>query len=541
MKRDLKRLDGEIFDLLIVGGGITGACLARDASLRGLRVALVEKNDFAHATSAHNSKLIHGGLRYLRNFELRLVRESLRERRIWQRTAPHLVAPLPFLIPMHAAGFAGRATVAAGLNLYDLLSFDRAWLADPDQRLPRHSWLMKESVLEREPVLNRDDLEGAFLYYDAQMYSPERLALECLIDADTQGAAIANYVEARTILLRQGRAEGVRAVDLVGEQTMDIRAKVTIVATGPWTDIFLASALAQKSSHRVLRSKGIHLLVPSITREHALTMAAGSGHFFVLPWRGHTLLGTTDTEFTGNPDDLSVSEQDIVSFLGLINEHLPKARLTRDCVSFSYAGLRPLVDDGESDTYSASRRAELIDHGRTDGVEGLFSVIGGKWTTSRALAETVIDKTGERLASRLSPCVTASRHLPGAQFERLRDFESAQKARTGREATKHLVHMYGSRLDQLLATAEGRKELLRPLGVNGDIAAQIIFAARDEMALTLADAIMRRTGIGQFAPPSKETLSAASILLGLELGWTEQKRVAEVDTLARCFPSRETA
>ena len=233
MRRALTRLSDETFDLLIIGGGITGACIARDAALRGLKVALIEKGDFAGATSAFNSKLIHGGLRYLRNFELGLVRESLRERRIWQRIAPHLVHPLPFLVPLFDADISARATLAAGLSLYDVLSFDRGWLRDPHQRLPAHSWLGKQEAIEREPALNTPGFQGAFLYYDAQMYAPERLALECLIDADAHGAVIANYVEAETFLLRGENVTGCAARDALTQAPFDIRAKETLVAASP--------------------------------------------------------------------------------------------------------------------------------------------------------------------------------------------------------------------------------------------------------------------------------------------------------------------
>src|ERR1700743_2924919 len=213
MHRCLPRLANEVFDLLIIGGGVTGGCVARRAAMRGIKVALVEKNDFANATSAHNSKLVHGGLRYLRNFELGLVRESLRERRIWQRIAPHLVHPLPFLVPLFGGGAKARATLTAGLALYDVLSFDRGWLDDPAQRLPGHSWLNAKDALGGAPLLDGPGLEGAFQYYDAQMYSPERLALECLLDADEHGAALANYTEAARLLLRNGKVEGCTARD----------------------------------------------------------------------------------------------------------------------------------------------------------------------------------------------------------------------------------------------------------------------------------------------------------------------------------------
>src|SRR5690242_16998579 len=329
MRRNLDRLANETFDLLIIGGGVTGACVARDAAMRGIKVALVEKNDFANATSAHNSKLVHGGLRYLRNFELGLVRESLKERRIWQRIAPHLVHPLPFLVPMYGGGFRARATLTAGLTLYDALSFDKGWLDDPAQRLPNHSWLNKATALEAEPVLAGAGFEGAFKYYDAQMYAPERLALEHLIEADGDGAAIANYVEALTLLNRDGKIEGCAVRDTIGGATIPVRAKLTLVAAGPWADIFLTQALGRPATHKLLRSKGIHVMVPSMTNGNALTVAAGGGHFFVLPWHGHTVLGTTDTEFRHDPDSVAVSEGDIDTFFAFINKNLPGAQLAR--------------------------------------------------------------------------------------------------------------------------------------------------------------------------------------------------------------------
>jgi glycerol-3-phosphate dehydrogenase len=492
MRRATDRLANETFDILVIGCGITGACVARDASLRGLKVALVERGDFANATSAHNSKLIHGGLRYLRNFELGLVRESLRERRIWQRIAPHLVHPLPFLVPLFGDGWKARATLSAGLALYDILSFDRGWLDDPAQRLPGHSWLSADNARRREPVLDQPGLQGAFLYYDAQMFSPERLALECLIDADAHGAALANYVEASRLLQRDGKIEGCTVRDTISGESIDVRAKTTLVATGPWADIFLEHAINRPSSHKLLRSRGIHVLVPSITNEFALTMATAHGHFFVLPWRGHTLLGTTDTAFTGDPDTLAVSESDIAGFFTFINRYLPKADLARNKVEYFYAGLRPLVADGASDTYGASRKSELVDHGKDDGLDGLFSAIGGKWTTSRHLAETVVDRLVEKLDANVDGCKTADRRLPGVSL---------------------------------------------PAGIEE----QVTTAMHTEMALTLEDVVMRRTAIGQFGKPSGDTLDTISRLMAAELGWSDDRRRREIASLDKWYTTREAA
>jgi glycerol-3-phosphate dehydrogenase len=526
MRRQLERLANEEFDIHVIGGGATGACIARDAALRGLSVALTEKNDFAHATSAHNSKLVHGGLRYLRNFELGLVRESLRERRVWQRIATHLVRPLPFLVPI-ADG--GRATLAAGLTLYDLLSFDRGWLDDPEQRLPGHRWFGRDAALVREPLLDEPGFAGAFLYYDAQMYAPERLALECLIDATDHGAAIANHVEAEGLTLRNGKVEGASLRCTLTDARFNVRAKLTIVATGPWADLFLRSALGH-ASHKLMRSKGIHLIVPALTRHDALTVATPHGHFFVLPWRGFSILGTTDTAFNDSPDSVGVSEADIASFLAFVNAHLPEAHLKREDVRHFYAGLRPLVDDGSHDTYGASRRAELIDHHKSDNVEGLISAIGGKWTTSRDLAEQVVDRALAKLGTPKRPATTATALLPGGRIGRLADFRS--RYTPGQD---HLARLYGARLDKVMALAKGSPELAASLSPSGDVGAQVLFAVREEMALTLEDVVMRRTGIGQLGAPAPEALATAASLMARELGWDEARKQSEIASLAPNF------
>jgi len=535
MRRDLLRLANERFDLLVIGGGVTGACVARDAALRGLSVALIEKGDFAGATSAHNSKLIHGGLRYLRNFEIGLVRESLRERRIWQRIAPHLVQPLPFLVPLYNAGWKARATLSAGLSLYDVLSFDRGWLDDPAERLPGHEWQDKRKAIAEEPMLDAPGFEGTFRYYDAQMYSPERLALECIIHATLHGAAVANYVAAEKLLIRDGRIEGAVAREAFGGGEIEIRAKLTLLAAGPWADIFLNQALGKPTTHKLLRAKGIHLIVPPMTRTDALTVAAGGGHFFVLPWRGMSLLGTTDTAFHGAPDDVGVTEADIADFLGFIDANLPTAHLKRSDVRHFYAGLRPLVDDGSGDTYDASRRAELIDHGKDDGAEGLLSAIGGKFTTSRDLARKVTDTIVEKLNANTKQCTTATARLPGGNIaRRAAFFESAKKDRP-QLATEHLGRLYGTRLDAMLETAGNRPDLLAPIGTTGDIGAQVLFAMREEMAMTLGDVVLRRTGIGQLGDPGVEALAKTADLMASELGWDGARRQREIDAVARTF------
>lgn len=262
-------------------------------------------------------------------------------------------------------------------------------------------------------------------------------------------------------MFTNGRVAGCTVRDMLTQAPFDVRAKQTLVAAGPWADIFLEKALGKPASRKLQRSKSIHVVVPARTREFALTMQADDGgHFFVLPWRGHTLLGTTDTAFVGDPDDVGVTERDITQFFAFINRQWPAAKLWLEEVEHHYAGLRPLVDAGSKDTYGASRRAEIVDHGKEDGVEGMISVIGGKWTSSRDLAQkavnTVVGKSGIRVAS----CTTASARLPGGAIDRFLDFEKTQKAAHPQIANiAHLSRLYGTRLPDVLGVAQDRPEL----------------------------------------------------------------------------------
>lgn len=494
--------------------------------MRGLKVALVEARDFASATSAHNSKLAHGGLRYLRNMEFSLVRESLAERHNLMRIAPHLVRPLPFLLPLTGVGLGERLKLKAGLALYDLLSFDRN--RGIQARLPGHRWLNRRAAAAREPVLADDRLQGAFEYHDAQMFAPERIALENLIDADAHGAAIANYVAANKLLLRDGKVEGASVRDTVSGTDFDIRARTVLVAAGPWADLFLEHATGREAAHKLIRSKGIHVMVPAVSNA-ALTIEAGSGHLFALPWRGHTLLATTDTPFTGDPATVAVTETDIESLLGQFRTYLPHAGLTIDKVAFFYAGLRPLVSDGSKDSYNVSRRSELVDHAG-EGLDGVFSALGGKWTTSRQLAQTVTDALVKKLGVKAKACATAATPLPGGRFD---DFDAMmkgfQKTWPGIGAMRTMAHMLGARLP--LAMRGARLTDLAKLGQSGDTMAQVNLALREEMTLTLEDMVMRRTGVGQFGPPPASVVARIADAMAAHWGWSDERKRREIDSL----------
>jgi glycerol-3-phosphate dehydrogenase len=542
VRREFQSIGQSEHDVLIIGGGITGSCIARDAAMRGLSVALVDKGDFSHATSAASSKLVHGGLRYLKNFELGLVRESLRERRIWQRIAPHLVYPLPFLIPQPADG-KGSLMLRVGLTLYDWLSFDRTWLDDADQRLPGHRGVKGDELAARAAIAVESGYPTAIEYHDCQMYAPERLGLGCLQDAAACGARIANYAEA-TALARgnDGAVTGARVkCAMTGDEAV-ISARVTINAAGPWADSILAMAQGGRPSHRLVRAKGIHLITRPLTTGGALAMFVGAGHFFVLPWRGYSIIGTTDDVFEGSPDEVYPTDADIRKMLDAVNIGLPSAKLTRGDVIHAYAGVRPLIDeapeDGAGNSYKRSRKAEVIDHAG-HGEPGLISAMGGKWTTSRYVAAQAVDMIERKLGRSVRRADTGRAPLGGASTGNFKAFTTALMARHSAvepEVVANLARNYGVAADAVIEMADGFGDVLERLSPGlPDCGAEVLYAVRHEMALTLEDVVFRRTGIGTLGDPGEAVIARVAAIMAGELGWSPGERSRQIDTIAAWF------
>ena len=501
LRRDVAALEGSCFDLAVVGGGIVGACVARDAARRGLSVALIDKGDFSGGTSASSSKLVHGGLRYLRGFELRLVREAMRERRLWARNAPHLVRPMPFLLPL-GAGRGSQAAMRAALTLYDLLAFDKGRIDDPHQRAPGHRRVGTAEARAMEPALGDGAAYGAILYYDYQMESPERLGLECVIDAVAHGAVAANYV-AMTGFLRDGSGKlaGVAAKDRIGGGETEIRAKMVVNATGPWADRVAALGMGQSAPFAIRRSKGIHLVARAFLRGHALAVTGKGRHLFAVPWRSRTLIGTTDTAYDGDPDGIQVYEEEEADLLEAFNAMLPGAGVTDGDIVHRYAGVRPLIGHAEKggETYGLSREAEVVEHEESGGPANLISAIGGKWTTSRHIAEQVVDKIAARLGVRLRPCDTAEARLPLAPAGTIAEHEAEMEAALAgldEKVKAQLMRSYGNAAGKVLRAAAGDPALLAPLAPDvPHMLAEAAYAVRHEMAVRPNDILFRRTSI----------------------------------------------
>lgn len=538
MKRDLQRLQNQVFDILVLGGGVSGAAIAWDAVLRGFSVALIERKDFGHATSAATSKLIHGGLRYLARGDIPVVRESLRERRYLEINMPHQVFPLPFIMPVYDFTPTPRWMLGVGLSLYDALSWDRNYIEDPDKHLERHRWLSRERALQLEPGLNPQGLKGAYHYYDALNRHPHRSNLEYILSAAARGAQVANYVACSDFIVEEipsgKRVVGVIARDMPTGKEFPIRARVTVNATGPWGDIVL-SKLNRTSPHKLVRSKGIHLLFPRFHKNATIALETrDKHHIFLIPWGNYSLLGTTDTEFKGDPDDLAVTRDDAQEFLDLFNAYFPQRKTLADVVN-SYAGLRPLVAESSvASTYKASRRHEIVLHRKRENIDGLVSVFGGKWTTSRALAEQTLDLIEKKFNfPRRRSLSHKTPVLGGAVGQRLSVFIADAHARWDKvyppQLIDHLIEIYGALYERVLDYAIKDKSLLMPIDNEYPfIRAEIYYAIDHEMALTLSDFLNRRCGLGNMGYISDAALSTVASIMGDLLRWDSTRRREEI-------------
>ena len=537
----LSALTREPFDVAVVGGGITGAGVALDAATRGYSVALLERHDYASGTSSRSSKLVHGGLRYLQNFDLGLVREALLERQLMVALAPHLVRPLPLVV----AAFDGERPdrlVGVGLNLYDVMSVDRQRLrgrrgrrSRPEEPLATSGWsperhrvISGEEVLELLPALRSREPSSGYLFYDCQT-DDVRLVLTVLGEAERFGAICANRVEVVELLEDGGRAVGVRARDTVSGEPLDVRAANVVNATGVWADRLRPHELHDEAElPRIRPSRGTH-----ITLSHqdlplvggAIVPAGGGRTIFALPWLGHTLIGTTDNDYDGDLDHIPPSREDLDYLLEATNAFFGVA-LGYEDLSGAYAGVRPLISTGDPrKSVDISRKAELYETS-----SGLITITGGKLTTWRRMAKAAVDRLVER-ESRDAPCRT--QEIPLGQAIDPDDLPRVEGV--AEEAYAALAARYGYAAREVLAIAGERGELTQPI-VAGcpDLLAEVLIAARREQAATVGDVLLRRTRIGLLA--ARELGDGAggpagrvADTLGRELGWDDARVADELE------------
>ena len=539
--RAIEAMVAERFDVVVIGGGITGAGVALDAASRGYSVALVEKADFASGTSSRSSKLVHGGLRYLQSFDLGLVREALLERQLMVRLAPHLVRPLPLVVPAFNGARLDRL-VGIGLNMYDVMATPglrgrrtrRAERAlengnEADWSPARHRVISGEEVAELLPAFDERRPTGGYLFYDCQT-DDARLVLTVLGEAERFGAVCANRLEVRGLDRVEAHGATVTVRDAETGDEHPIHAANVVNATGVWADRIQPEELHSEAEvPTIAPSRGTHLTLESadLPLVAGAIVPAGEGRsIFALPWLGRSLIGTTDNNYNGKIDHVRPSPEDIDYLLEAVNAFFGKA-LGPDRVAGAYAGVRPLISTGDTrKSVDISRKAELYE---TSG--GLITITGGKLTTWRRMAKMAVDRIVER-DGREAPCRTheipLGQSIDPAGLPRIDGVSEASYAA--------LAGRYGHAAEQVLATATARGELARPI-LQGmpDLLAEAAFAARNEQALSVADVLLRRTRLGLLAgrrlcsPGAEEPVRVARAI-GAELGWDEGRVAREAES-----------
>jgi glycerol-3-phosphate dehydrogenase len=536
--------EGIQFDVVVIGAGINGAGIARDAAMRGLKVLLLDKGDIGGGTSSWSTRLIHGGLRYLEHGEFRLVRESLRERECLMTIAPHLVRPLPILVPIYKQARRGRWTVRAGMIAYDALSFDKT--------LPHHRMLSRSETLQHAPELNREGLLGAAVYFDAQVEFAERLMVENALSALAHGATVATYAHFDKLNVEAGEvcsvqftreARGSSPTVREGSGGESARTRIVINAAGPWVDQVLSEG-AGNSPRLIGGTKGSHIIVAPFVGapETAVYVEAEADRrpFFVIPWNRNYLIGTTDIRYDGDLDNVRIATEEIDYLLRETNRAIPKAQLTREHILYTYSGIRPLPFTADKDEQSITRKHFIRRHPQ---IVNLFSIVGGKLTTYRSLAEQTVNLvmkqlqlTGDRgrlarNARHSIECATARVPLPGADTPDFGVFCEDFKKRSALPVATNdrLLRIYGTRASLVLDLVDEDRSLAAAFdSETGAIAAEVIFAFKHELAETLSDCLLRRTMVGLNSTCGLEAVEAAACIAQKHVGWSQERAIHEV-------------
>jgi glycerol-3-phosphate dehydrogenase len=556
--------EGE-YDLAIVGGGAFGAAALWDATLRGLRTVLIERNDFGGGASAECFKIVHGGIRYLQHADVARLRSSARERSALLRIAPHLVAPLPIVIPTYGRGRKGRGLLGAGMYAYDLLTLDRnLGIRDPSRRIPFTRLLGPPEVLDLYPELDDPDLTGAAVFDDGQMYSPPRIVLAFVKSAVNAGAVACNYVEASGFLWDGDRVSGVKARDRLGGEEIDIRAKLVLNAAGPGAEYLLAGdprfgAWKRGSFSRdacfIVRRKPksrFALAVQGKSRDLDARFSRDARHMFIVPWRHLTLVGVWHRSFTAHPDTAVVEDAELDAWIREINECHPAMALAREDVVYRNCGLVPFgAVPGSPEALSFGKETRFIDHATVHGVRGLVSLIGIRFTTARGDAARALDLLLRHFPEPPPPGDTSRLPLAGGDignFEafRLRAQREGSRVVGGRTLDK-LLRAYGTEYSEVLALADADAADAALVEGSGTLLAEVTFAVRSEMAVRLEDVVLRRTELGSGCHPGRPALDAVARRMRQLLGWSGEREQAEIsataDVLARhgAAPAPEAA
>ena len=557
MRRALEKLSQETFDVVVIGGGIYGASVARDAALRGLRVGLVEQNDFGSGTSSNSHKIIHGGLRYLQHADLKRMRESIRERSTLIRIAPHLVHPMPFLIPTYRSWSKGKFLMSIALKLNDLIGFDRNDGLSDEKHFPKGRVISKSECLQLCPSLDPEGLTGGALFYDGQVSNPDRFILSTLFSASEAGACLINYAQVKEIIRGSEGITDIGVQDIFTQKIVRIRSRFVVNCSGPWIERILDECTQGSSSYETPMLKAMVLVTRSLSKSIAVGVPSkfdykdeeaiikkGHRYFFVTPWRNRSLIGTFQRPCDANVEDWEATDRDINELLTEVNLALPGANLVREDVYFINRGLLPrsgyTQKDGE---VQVLKHWQIRDHSIENGIDGLFSVLGVKFTTARDVAEKVIDLVLRKLGNLSVRSQTASLPISGGDMEGGHLLFRVAKAEVGQEVDlavlQHLVQTYGSNFKDLLSYGHERRTWLERVCQEAPvIKGEVIHAIRKEMAEKLEDVIFRRTDLGTAGYPGDDCLRTCAMIMGRELGWSSSHMEEEINSVKNVYANR---
>lgn len=554
MKRDVSQLAGKQYDLLVIGGGIQGACVAWDATLRGLSVALIDQGDFGCATSANSLKIIHGGLRYLQDANLKLVRLMINERKALMQIAPHLVHPLPCLMPTYKQLLKSKVILGTALIINDLVGFDRNRASNRQNYLPGGRIISKEECLQLMPDIADKSLTGGVIWHDAQMYNSERMTLAFVLSAARQGANVANYVKAIQFHRNDDCITGIRAKDMLTGEELDIQAKLVVNTAGPWVEQLLKSLQAKDQSRRFYPSIAINLVTRQIVPEYAIGVPSKfqfsegkaiplkkSRILFITPWRNYSLIGTNHLPFEGCIDDHQATCSEIQDFMDEINTAYPGAALKREDVYFVHRGFLPAEDKGDGNGVKLIRQGRIYDHQKDQGLKGLITVVGVKYTMARHLAEQTVNLVVRKLGQKVRPCLTRITPIYGGQMDELEAFlSSAVEEHSNQlkvaENLPNLIYNYGSAYPQVLKYVEAELEGGETVSsIYPMMKAEILYSIREEMAQKLADILLRRTGLGSAGWPGEACVRLCAGIMAVQLGWAQSRVEQEINEVRASY------
>ena len=545
----LAELGRETFDLLVIGGGIAGACAGWDASLRGLSVALIERADFGSGASAHSLKVLHGGIRYLQHLDIARLHESCAERTAFLRIAPHLTRPLPFALPTFGHGMRGKFPLFAAFQLLNVFTRRRNdGIENRAQHIPPPFLMSRREFVRRFPAFDAPGLTGAGVFYDGQMLNPARIVYSIVRSAQGAGAVVLNYCAAERLLIRGRQVEGVAARDETSGASLDIRAKVVLNLTGPFAPTLdlrarggepigvpLSRDMAVVVKRRLLPDMGIG--IQTRYRDPDAWLSRGNRHLFMAPWRNHTLIGVNSKVYDGDPYKLTVTEAEIQGFVDEIREAAPGLGVTRDDVAVVNAGLLPFGENqpGQKDL-SFGKRSVLIDHSVREGLNGLITGMTVRWTMGRLLGEKAVDLACKKLQLEARPSQTAGTAVYGGDIpdrdQLLRSIRTLAGAQFSDESIVHLADTFGSLAGEILTQPDGAAMLCD----RRTLIAEVRHAARSEMSHTLADIVLRRLDLGTGCEMNDELLNQCAQLAGEELGWDAPRRRAEIERVKGSYP-----